>query len=136
MSDLGTIPTDVIIARNNVGIEEQELQIDHSELRVMELDDEVTRIKTEQASHERQAKEKEALAAKPDLSPLDARRATISAREHRLQNQRSNVRLLEIAAERRQVAIDIASSRAHIASLRAENQQQQARLNGQETAHG
>lgn len=132
MSDLGVPTRAVLIAKADVGIEEQMLVLDRLELRLMELEDETDRIKTEQKTHEAAAKEAEARAAKPETSPLDARRATISAREHRLINQRLNVRLLEIDDERRQTSVDEAASRAHIANLEAEKAQQTA-LKRQET---
>lgn len=138
MSDLGVVPTHILIQTNEVGIEEQELQIEKRELRLLELDDEHDRIRREQAGHEAEAKAADAQRTKAETagSVIDARRAKITAAEHRLVINQRNTRLLEIEEERRQVGVDIAASRTHIKNLQAEVSQQRSRLNGQENAHG
>lgn len=125
MADLGSPQVSVLVARANLGIDEQELQIEKAELRLMELDDEIARVKADQHEHAAAADEVDASKA---ATPIEERRKTIKAHEHRLLINRMGVRLLEIDDEKHQVAVDIKANRAHIERLRKELAQQQERL--------
>lgn len=136
MSDIGHPDAAINLAKAELGIAEQEVVIERQEVRLLELDEEADRVDAMKVSHEKSIAQFTAEAAAKSTGALDRRRATIKAHEHGLEIKRANIRLLEIDAERRQVAVNVAASRTHIATLSAEVSQQQARLNGQEKANG
>jgi hypothetical protein len=129
MADLNEPQARLLIARGELGIKGQHLNIRKRELRMMEIEVEVERIGAENKVSLVQITEIEkSLPAIPKTDLIGRARAEIDRDERSVIIDTKNVRLLELEEERLGVIGDIAASRDHITKLQAEVSQQQARL--------
>lgn len=125
MADLGVQTPRLLIARNELGIAQQEIVIKKRALRLAEIAEEEMRAKAQiERMTASRDEEQRLLAVVSDKASSEALRHEIAAMEHDAGIREQKVRLLELDDERRTIARDVASSNEHIARLRAEIQQQ------------
>lgn len=137
--DLGVPVASLLIARHEMALEEQEIVVEMKELRLLEIDEEQTRIVADIDGNlgpeaARLDEVLEGIQRKQGSSATDVYRARIKARQQHLLIRQRNLRLLELDEERTGVNMDIVASANVIAKVKAEIAQQRARLS--EESHG
>lgn len=129
MGDLNEPQARLLIARGELGVKNQQLNIRKRELRMLEIDAEVERINQEIKALSVQIAETEKLLSAVSKTDVIGRtRIEIERDERSVMIDTKKVRLLELEDERLGVIGDIAASQDHITKLQAEVSQQQNRI--------
>lgn len=129
MADLGHPKPHMVLARLDIQIDEQGIQVQSRELRLAEIDEEKVRVAADAVDGDEKGDVAEAEYAKAkDKTTVAARKLSINLSGLRLAAKQKRFRLLELDDEREQVLNDIEDSKTVIARLRAEQVQQEARL--------